>query len=1623
MAGIKFDITGDNSNVLNAFRGVQDGVRRTQQVVESSGKSIEDVFDKIKSLANTAFVGFTAKEFITTLANVRGEFQQLEVAFNTMLGSKEKANALMGQLVELAATTPFDLKGVASGAKQLLAYGLEAEKVTDTMRRLGDIAAGLGLQIGDLAWLYGTTLTQGRMYTEDLNQFTGRGIPMIAELAKQFGVAESEVKQLVTDGKVGFPQVEQAIKNLTDEGGKFGGLMEAQSHTIVGQISNIKDSIDMAFNEMGQQSEGLINASLSVVSFLVEHWRLVGDAIVTAAGAVGLYKAQMLAVSAINTATANLGYDAEIAQLQKIVPLKQQAASTDLQEAVANGSLTQAKAEHIAAMREEAAAYVTELQQKAAAAQASYNEATAIAAQRALELEAAEDKVSACQQAYDAALQLGDATKIATAEENLNIAAVERNTAAKQLQTARNNVATASKAAETAATEANTAAQALNTSKTAADTAAKGVWASVVTLCKRVQDAWNASMLSSPLFWIAAAIAGATYAVYKLVTAISDQEEATSKADEALEKFNAATQSEQAEIDRLFDALRNAKQGTSEYQAAKDAILDKYGDYLNGLNKEIATLQDVEGAYKAVTAAARESARARAVESATTEAQSEYGKNYAKTAGKLRDALVKNAGKATASKLMKQVQKDLKATGKVAADTRKKIGDALTGDFSYGSSKAWITGLERNEKELTNTYDRINDLFQKEETPKSQSSIAKEIDAATKKVKTLRKELSDLRSGKLKVAAGDTVEKVINEKTKELQSAQRTLETLTGNKTNGNTSSGRGLRSTGGSDAEEKRKRAQKQLNNELLALQRKNQDDEIALMREGTEKKLAEIDNDYKKRIAEIEKQEAEFKEKNKEAGATGLTGGLTKEQLTALQEARDNAAKEQRQQVQETIKEENDARVTSLQNYLKEYGDYEQKRLAITEEYNKKIADATSQVEKTSLQAELEKTLSELDFNEFKENFNWEDIFGNLGDLTLKQLEGIRAQLRTLLADGSLGVDEYKTVVEQIGKVNEAIISEQDKLKDTFGLILPMAEERRKLELDVAEANARQNELLVEQQELLNGIETKRQDITTALQNAGLDINASDVNIGNQDAILSQLEGIFGSDSDIYKNVSKSFDELNKSERDLNNTTQKLDKAQADATSAQSKLNKFISDFGNKLQAVNEIMSLVSSNMQSLPDLFSQLGVDMDSAFGKGITDLADASQSATSAMQDAMSGNFVGALSNGIGAVKGVLSGFNNILGLGIGQGNAKETMERIDRLTESNDYLRTSIDNLTEKMDEAAGGRAIDYYEEALKAQERMNENYQDILDSSMRYTGAHHSNAYYWNLDDNSLRQVNALLGTSLTNSWDDFSKLTAEQMDEIRTHLPDIWEEMINQGKYGGDRFRDAWEDYADQAGKVEELTEQINENLTQTSFDSLRSNFLDTLMDMDADAQDFADDFNEMMQRALLNFAMGDMLDDQLKEWYNSLAETISNNNGELSQGDIENLRNDWHGIADEWLNMRDTISQITGYTGESSSSTQQSASSKGFATTTQDSIDELNGRFTAIYEADLKIIDIFFDAVTTMSAITSVATDCNTELRNILNQQVLTNSHLEDIAKYTKPILELGGKLDKIVANTNKL
>lgn len=262
------------------------------------GDAMDKAFSRLRNVVVGAFAVDRIREFGTQLATVRGEFQKLEVAFETMLGSKAQADALMQQLIQTAATTPFGMTDITSSAKQLLAYGLEAEKVNETLIRLGDIAAGLSIPINDLAYLYGTTMVQGRLYTQDLNQFLGRGIPLMDELAVQLGVTKAEVKGLVEEGKVGFPQVQKAIENLTGEGSKFGGLMEAQSKTISGQLSNLEDSIEQMFNELGKKSQDIIAGAVDVASSLVENYERVGRTLLGLIGTYGAYRAAVMVSAA-----------------------------------------------------------------------------------------------------------------------------------------------------------------------------------------------------------------------------------------------------------------------------------------------------------------------------------------------------------------------------------------------------------------------------------------------------------------------------------------------------------------------------------------------------------------------------------------------------------------------------------------------------------------------------------------------------------------------------------------------------------------------------------------------------------------------------------------------------------------------------------------------------------------------------------------------------------------------------------------------------------------------------------------------------------------------------------------------------------------------------------------------------------------------------------------------------------------------------------------------------------------------------------------------------------------------------------------------------------------------------
>ena len=270
--------------------------------VQKEGDKLENVFNNAAKALGLFFTAQQGSQLVNAIIKVRGEFQQLEIAFGTMLGNKAKADKLMSEMVALAAKTPFGLQDVASGAKQLLAYGFAAEDITKNITMLGNVASGVGSQVGDLIYLYGTLKASGRVTQMDINQFAGRGIPIYAELAKVVGVTVEKVRELVGEGKVGFPQIEKAFQGMTEQGGMFFNLMEAQSKSLTGQISNLQDGIAQMFNEIGQSQEGLFSKGISGVSYLVEHYKEIGNILQILVATYGTYRTALIVTAALEKA-------------------------------------------------------------------------------------------------------------------------------------------------------------------------------------------------------------------------------------------------------------------------------------------------------------------------------------------------------------------------------------------------------------------------------------------------------------------------------------------------------------------------------------------------------------------------------------------------------------------------------------------------------------------------------------------------------------------------------------------------------------------------------------------------------------------------------------------------------------------------------------------------------------------------------------------------------------------------------------------------------------------------------------------------------------------------------------------------------------------------------------------------------------------------------------------------------------------------------------------------------------------------------------------------------------------------------------------------------------------------
>lgn len=1456
---------------------IQSEMRRTAKVAEESGTGLDKFADKLSKLAASMGLAFGAKELVQNFVKIRGEFQQLDVAFRTMLGSAEKANALMLQLVRTAATTPFDLQGVAQGAKQLLAYGIAAEDVNDTLVRCGDVAAGLSIPLGDLVYLYGTTMTQGRMFTQDLRQFQGRGIPIAEELAKVLGTTTDRLGDMVTAGRVTSDVFQQAFNNMTSAGSRFGGLMDEQSKTITGQISNIEDAIDVMFNKLGQQSEGIINTTLSGVSYIVEHYEQFGRMLLGLVATYGAYKTAVMAVAA------------------------------------AQGWATAAEAIH-------------------------YN------------------------------------------------------------------------------------------------------W---LVLVERAQKLLNATMLSNPYVLVATAIAGVVAALASMKTEAELVQEATEKYDEEKQKVIEKEDEHRQKIEELTQiasdeatsttARRDAlfaleqyypqifKKYRTEYDVLKNiktikeeiAALDGKNSIKNvdteaaKVNKRIAELENkrtitgVDG--KKITVESRltwkEKAELRSLK--TRFQQLSRSKEKQNVTEYLNDLSgVSNSELKTIIAQRKKLLNDMKVNGR-------KVGhfisgpQALRGYFSLSEIEAQINSLVREENERSAPR-ASSDKYVADAKKNYEAALKKYNDFIANKSNSLTEAQFAKQRDDLK-AALDDAEKEYNQTKAKIDKGSKTR---------------RNEARRTQEEAAAKQKQAQQKLNEELIALQIQNEADETAIMHEGSEKRLREIEDEYTKRKETIQKQRRDWIAENKKAGNSVGVDGLTDEQRTALNKADENNEKSRQKSRIELERETLSAELQAMSDYLQQYGTLQEQKYAIATLYAQKIKDVqdsgdseeTKRWRIAALQREQASQISNANAKSLSMGIDWSATFQGVGNI-LKDVA--KATLQKV--EDYIKTDEFKAL-SATDKKTYTDLREQLRL-ETGGKSTSVFNFRIWGDIN-KEAKLYQDAVkkLREKTDAHSAAVRQLEDANKDLANATTDDAKK----------IAQLRVILAKANVAY--TGKAMQDV---QQEVNETSSNLSTSVSKAANGISNFTNYLNEMsnGSLYNFANGITKLVTSlfkGSDGIGKALSELGGKAGGIVG-AILQILDAMGDAPTEFIDTMMEKLIDSINSIIeqlpyliislfkdagdvimNLVSGIAHWFkiDDLFGL---EGNSKEVAKTIESLTDRNKLLQNSIDSLNKTIKDDNIFKSNEAYEQAKKNQTETNNNLLEIAKAQASYWKGHHSWNYYW--EGLSSSQIAWAQKNVNSNFNGDIWSLTPEEMKKLLAKT-DIAEAIRNTGEGNfGEDVLEKLQAYADQAEKIEEYTKQWQENIAKVSFDTMKDNFVSALMDMSKDAKDFADDFTELMQRALLSVALQDLIDKDLKQWYESYVTALSN--GTLTELQKDYFKDALNEIYKKGTEIRDNIADFTGY----DNYTQQSGDSGGFEAMSQDTAEELSGRFTMLQITAQNVHIDVLNLLNKMDTSIAISTVRNTLLQEVVTIMNRSTSFLEDIAADTRKIRnEFGEKIDEM-------
>ena len=919
-----------------------------------------------------------------------------------------------------------------------------------------------------------------------------------------------------------------------------------------------------------------------------------------------------------------------------------------------------------------------------------------------------------------------------------------------------------------------------------------------------------------------------------------------------------------------------------------------------------------------------------------------------------------------------------------------------------------VNGMMVKGGDLESVISSINGALAKKKSP---TTYKQDYEKAKKDWDDAKKKLSEIEKNKSKFTS-----KLYEEAKKRVETTEKAYKNLGG-------ITGSSL--TKQEKAAEKQKKEQKKTAEQLLSLHRQNQQDEINLMREGTEKKLKQIDLDYQKQIDAIRKQEEEWSK----AG----NGKLTDKQAQKISEAYTNAESMRDKDISDVTEGQLKAEQQALNDYLKEYGTFQQQKLAIAQEYAEKIRKAQEENGVNSAQVKLlekqrDVAIQNKETEAIKANIDWVTVFGEFGsmfsDMIKPALDEAKKYVRT---------DKFKNSDQASQKSLIDAISQMEKsLGGTSGVNF------KKLGEDVkAYQIAEQNRISA------IGIETaalerlkKSQDDYTKAQKGGTE--------SEKQAAANALETARQNADIASANVKTQTDIANQAQRNVTDTATRLKASMENLLGGLQQISSggLYNAYSGIIKTVNGFKDVIGKTSESLKEvpivgwILSIIDVLKD-----GLSDLVggllDAVLNAVSGIiGDVLSGDLfvtIGrSLRDGIGNILNAISfgGFNSLFGIG---GNAKEVQETIDRLTDRNETLQTAIEDLTDEMKASKGMKSVESYREAVKYQEEVNKNYLQIAKEQAGYHKSHGSWQHYLKWTDEMLEHARKATGMQDFSGTDSLWNLTPEQMKALRSDVW-LWDIMESSGKGGyGERVTDKLDDYIEQAGKLEELTDSLYEGLIGMSFDSMYDSFISSLMDMEKSAEDFANDISKYFMQAMLSNAIGEQFSDKLRTWYDKFGEAMKDD-GTLDNNERKELMDEYMGYVDEAMKLRDELAAATGYDKISQESTSQSASSKGFQVMSQDTGEELNGRFTALQIAGEEIKNqniIQSQSLNLLTVKADALLSINTETRNIADdtRDLIAQSYLElvQISENTgaivKPIQQMQRDIAEVKKNTAKL